>query len=209
MSANDLNPKDFKALFFIRDSILYRGKTPTLQAICDHVGFKSRRSASLLIERLVAKGYVERTPLGNLRLLKDIDGKVRTDRVVEIPLVGSVPCGLPLLAEENIEARIPVSQRIAKPGAQYFLLRAIGDSMDEAGISDGDILVVRQQPVADEGQKVVALIGDSATVKEFRRRGDKVVLMPRSSNPAHQPIILDSEFMVQGVVVETLPDIFS
>ncbi len=120
-----------------------------------------------------------------------------------------MPCGLPLLAEENTEALIPVSQRIAKPGAQYFLLRAAGDSMDKAGINDGDILVVRQQPVAEEGQKIVALIGDSATVKEFRRRGDKVVLMPRSSNPVHQPIVLEGDFMVQGVVIATLPDIFN
>ena len=189
--------------------MLYRGKTPTLQLISDHLGFKTRRSASMLIERLADKGYIERTPLGNLRLLKDLDGRAQTERVVTIPLVGSVPCGLPLLAEENTEAFIPVSQRIAKPGAQYFLLRAMGDSMDKAGINDGDILVVRQQPVADEGENVVALLGDSATVKEFRRKGDKVVLMPRSSNAAHQPIVLENDFMVQGVVVATLPDIFN
>jgi len=209
MSTSKLDPKEFKALFFIRDQILYRGKTPSLQLISDHLGFKTRRSASLLIDRLAEKGYLERTALGNLRLLKDLDGKAQANRVIEIPLVGAVPCGLPLLAEENTEAYIPVSQRIAKPGAQYFLLRAMGDSMDKAGINDGDILVVRQQPVADEGEKVVALLGDSATVKEFRRKGNHVVLMPRSSNPTHQPIVLENDFMVQGVVVATLPDIYS
>ncbi len=209
MSTKDLEPKEFKALFFIRDQILYRGKTPSLQLISDHLGFKSRRSASMLIDRLAEKGYIERTALGNLRLLKDIDGKAQANRVIELPLVGAVPCGLPLLAEENTEAYVQVSQRIAKPGAQYFLLRATGDSMNQAGINDGDILVVRQQPVADDGEKVVALLGDSATVKEFRRKGDNVVLVPRSSNPIHQPIVLDNDFMVQGVVVATLPDIYS
>lgn len=204
MNTTSPDPKEFKGLFFIRDSIIYRGKTPSLRAISEHMGFKSPRSASLLIDRLIKKGYLERTPLGNLRLLKDIDGKVHTERVVELPLVGFVPCGLPLLAEENIEAWIPVSQRIAKPGAQYFLLRAMGDSMDRSGIKDGDLLIVRQQPVAENGDRVVALIGDSATVKEFQRKGDKVVLMPRSNNPVHQPIILSGDFMIQGVVVDTL-----
>lgn len=80
--------------------------------------------------------------------------------------------------------------------------------MNQAGIRDGDILVVRQQPVAQEGEKVVALIDGSATAKEFRRRGDKIVLMPRSTDPKHQPIVLDSDFMIQGVVVAALPNIY-
>lgn len=208
MATTDLDPKALKALLFIRDQIVYRGKSPSLQAISDHLGFKARRSASLLIDRLATKGYLERTELGNLRILKDIGGKISADRVIEVPLVGNVPCGLPLLAEENIEAYIPVSQRIARPGAQYFLLRAMGDSMNMAGIDDGDILVVRQQPVAMAGDKVVALIDDSATVKEYRPERDKIVLMPRSSNPSHQPIVLEGDFLVQGVVIATLPDIF-
>jgi repressor LexA len=101
---------------------------------------------------------------------------------------------------------VPVSQRIARPGAVYFLLHAVGDSMDEAGINDGDLVLVRQQPVADEGQKIVALIDDEATIKEFRRKKEKVVLAPRSSNPRHRPIILDQEFIIQGVVIDTLPN---
>ncbi len=120
--------------------------------------------------------------------------------------MGTVPCGLPLLAEENTEAWIPVSQRLAKPGAQYFLLHAVGDSMDQRGIHEGDLLLVRQQPVAENGDRIVALLGEEATVKEFRREGGKIVLMPRSSNPVHKPIILDSDFMIQGVVVDTLPN---
>lgn len=204
MNTTSPDPKEFKGLFFIRDSIVYRGKTPSLRVISEHLGFKSPRSASLLIDRLIKKGYLERTPMGNLRLLKDIDERAYAERVIKLPLVGIVPCGLPLLAEENIEAWIPVSQLIAKPGAQYFLLRAKGDSMDKSGIRDGDLLIVRQQPVAENGDRVVALIEDSATVKELQRNGDKVVLMPRSNNPVHQPIILSGNFMIQGVVVDTL-----
>lgn len=202
----DLDKKDLKGFLYIRDAILYGKKSPTLRAIAKHMGYLSPRSASLLLERLEKGGYVQRTPGGILRLLKEVGNKSLPERTVDIPLVGSVPCGIPLLAEENIEAIIPVSQRIAKPGAQYFLLRAVGDSMDRSGINDKDILLVRRQPVAENGQNIVALIGDEATVKEFQRKGDLVVLMPRSNKPIHKPIILAEDFMVLGVVIAVLPN---
>ncbi len=197
-------PNEIRGLGLIRDSILYRGRAPTLQAICDHVGFKSRRSASLLIERLIKKGYLARTPTGKLRLIRDIVDEMHMERTIEIPLVGAVPCGLPMLAEENIEAMVPVSQRLARPGASYFLLRAVGNSMNLGGIEDGDLVLVRQQPVAQDGEVVVALIDDAATIKKFGRRGDKVVLTPHSNDTRHQPIILERDFMVQGVVIATV-----
>lgn len=205
MDTRDLGPKDLRGLFFIRDALRYRGRTPTMQAISDQVGFKSRRSAMLLIERLIKKGYLARTPTGGLRVLRVPEGIVHMERTIELPLVGSAPCGLPLLAEENIETMIPVSQKIARPGATYYLLRAVGDSMNRANIEDGDLVIVRQQPTANNGDRVVALIDDEATIKELSLRGDKVVLLPRSSNPKHQPIIMDRDFMVQGVVVGTVP----
>jgi repressor LexA len=206
MDINDLKSQDLKGLQFIRNFVIYRGKTPSLRAIAEHMGFKSPRSSSLLIDRLIKKGYLDRSPMGNLRLLKDVERLVGTEQTIELPLVGTVACGLPLLAEENTEAWIPVSQRLAKPGAQYFLLHAVGDSMDQRGIHEGDLLLVRQQPVAQNGDRIVALLGDEATVKEFQRKSGKIVLMPRSSNPVHKPTILDSDFMIQGVVVDTLPN---
>jgi repressor LexA len=205
MSASDLNPKEFKAFFLVRDGLRYRGQVPTLQAISDHVGFKTRRAASLVLERLVKKGYLGRAANGFLRVLKEPTEQTPTERTVQVPLVGSVPCGIPLLAEENVEALIPVSQRIIRPGATYFLLRANGNSMDEAGISDGDLIIVRQQPVAEDGDRVVALIDDEATVKELRLRGGPVMLLPRSSDKGHKPIIMDRDFLIQGVVIGTLP----
>jgi repressor LexA len=118
--------------------------------------------------------------------------------------VGSVACGIPILAEENIEAMIPVSKGLAKPGNRYFLLRAVGDSMNLAGIDDGDLVLVRQQPAAKNGDLVVALIDDAATIKEFYRAGDAVVLKPKSKNKRHQPIVLTEDFQVQGIVVKTI-----
>lgn len=115
-------------------------------------------------------------------------------------------CGLPILAEENIEGMIPVSVDLARPGSKYFFLRASGDSMNEAGINDGDFVLVRQQTFAEDGDSIVALIDDEATIKEFRRTKDAVVLKPRSSNKKHQPILLTSNFQIQGVVVTAIPN---
>src|SRR5690606_25049529 len=106
-------------------------------------------------------------------------------QTVQVPLVGTVTCGAPILAQENIEALIQVSTALAKPGSKYFMLKAKGDSMDAAGINDGDFILVKQQPTAENGQRVVALIDDEATVKEFRCSGNIVTLLPRSSNKKH------------------------
>lgn len=203
MTTSELSGSDFRGLFFIRDSLRYRGQ-PTLQAISNHLGYKSRRSAALLIERLITKGYLERTAKGTLRVIREPEDKAQTERTIDIPLVGSAPCGMPLLAEQNVEAMIPVSQKIARSGAIYFLLRATGTSMNRAGINDGDIVLVRQQPVADNGDRIVALINDEATIKVFQRQGSKVVLMPKSTDDRHKPIILDDDFLVQGVVIDSI-----
>lgn len=203
MNNMSLDPKEFKALFFIRDSIIYKGKSPSLRAISEQVGFKSPRSASLLLNKLEEKGYIRWSELGNIRLIKDIDGKDNIDRTIEIPLLGNVACGAPLLAEENIEAMIPVSQKIARPGAKYFILRADGESMNKV-IQNGDLAIVRQQPVADNGQMVVALIDDKATLKEFHKTNNHVVLRPNSTMEEYKEIILDRDFFIQGVVISII-----
>jgi repressor LexA len=102
---------------------------------------------------------------------------------------------------------VPVSTHLAQPGQKHFLLRASGDSMNKAGIEDGALVLVRQQGTAEDGQLVVALIDDEATIKELRRSRDAAVLMPRSSNKKHKPIVLRRDFQVQGVVVATLPSL--
>lgn len=119
---------------------------------------------------------------------------------IEIPLIGSVSCGLPIFAEENIEAKIPISTKLVKKANDYFLLRASGDSMNKKGINSGDLLLIKQQQVAENGDLVLALIDDDATVKEFINNGNIIILKPHSTNPKHQPIILTSDFRVQGIV---------
>lgn len=119
------------------------------------------------------------------------------------PLLGTVRAGLPMYAEENIEGYIPIRQT---DGAKYFWLNIRGDSMNAAGMDDGDQILVREQPEVENGQLAVVLVnGNEATVKYFRREGDLVVLTPKSFNPTHQPQIYDLKKIlvrVAGLVVE-------
>ena len=123
---------------------------------------------------------------------------------VDIPLIGSVSCGLPILAEEHIEASIPISTDLVKKGSNYFLLKASGDSMNKKGISDGDLLLIKQQQAASHGDLVLALLDDEATVKEFLKNADTIILKPHSTNPKHQPIIMMDDFKIQGVVEKVI-----
>lgn len=123
-----------------------------------------------------------------------------SNETIKIPLLGDVACGLPIFAEENVEAEIPISIKLIKKGHKYFLLRAKGDSMNDAGINAGDLVLIRQQDYAKNGSQVVALIDDEATIKEYHHNGSLVVLKPKSKNKKYQPIILTDEFRIQGVV---------
>ncbi|HCX91004.1 MAG: repressor LexA [Deltaproteobacteria bacterium CG12_big_fil_rev_8_21_14_0_65_43_10] len=202
-----LNHKQANAVRYIRNRLMHKGKTPSVRELMTALGYKSPRSAALIIEELIQKDILRKRPNGDLQLIKDIDADSVHAHTVDIPLVGMVTCGVPILAQENIEGFIPVSVSLAKPGFKYFLLRAKGDSMNEAGIDDGDLILVRQQPAAQNGDIVVALIDDETTVKEFQHRKNCVVLMPRSSNKKHKPIILTENFQVQGVAVTTIPNL--
>lgn len=135
------------------------------------------------------------------------DIKLDNEQTIEVPVIGRASCGKPILAIENVETMIPVSKKLAKPPYKYFLLKAKGDSMNNAGINDSDLVLVRQQQTAQNKDIIVALIDDEATIKEYNIVDDKVILKPISSNPSHKPIILTNDFTVQGIVVSTIPKI--
>jgi len=124
--------------------------------------------------------------------------------MVRVPLVGSAPCGKPILSEENIEEYVEVKKSKIRPGYEYFALRAIGDSMNLAGIKDGDLVLCRQQLKADTGNKVVALLGDNVTIKIYDKKDGRRILLPKSTNKKHQPIIPEEGDSVQGIVQEVL-----
>jgi repressor LexA len=128
------------------------------------------------------------------------------EQTVKVPLVGSVACGLPSLAQQEVEAYVQISTRIARHGHPYFLLRAVGSSMNKSEINDGDLVLVKQQQTAEEGERIVVLIDDEATVKHFHREGGVVILRPNSTEEKHKPIVVSENLMIQGKVVAVLPN---
>ena len=129
-----------------------------------------------------------------------------TREMLQIPLVGSAPCGAPLLAQENIEEYISVEKSKIKPGFEYFILRAEGDSMNLAGINDSDLVLCRQQLKGETGDRVIALLGgENVTIKMYDKKDGQRILLPKSSNKAHSPILPEEGDSVQGVVQEVLP----
>ena len=200
---NNLSDKDKKAFALIRNKIIHYGESPSLREINEVTGGKSPRSASLVIDRLINAELIKK--IGRQLVLMGAPSATSIS-TVEVPLVGAVTCGTPALAEENIQTYIQVSTALAKKGSKYFILRAVGDSMNQAGIKSGELLLIRQQDTAQDGDKVVALINDEATVKIFERANGVVVLRPKSTNKTHKPIILTDNCMIQGVVVAVLPE---
>ncbi len=126
--------------------------------------------------------------------------------MINLPLFDSVGCGELMYADPTVQEMIPVRKDYVSPGSKYFVLRTSGDSMNKAGINDGDLVLCRKDYHPDEGNKVVALIGDDATIKEYRREGDYVILKPCSTNPVHKALKFgpDDEIKVQGVVIRVL-----
>ncbi|MGV3526861.1 MAG: transcriptional repressor LexA [Candidatus Sericytochromatia bacterium] len=200
-----LSKRELDALRIIRNHILQMGRSPSVRQVMHEMDYRSPRSASILIDNLIDKNFIKRRSDGGLQLLAGTESDSTHAQTVNVPLVGLVTCGEPIMAEENVEAMIPVSTRLARPPHRYFLLRVKGDSMNEREIFDQDLVLIRQQTRAEEGDMVVALIDTEATVKEFHRSRNMIVLKPRSSNPVHQPILLTDDFQIQGVVVATLP----
>lgn len=186
----------------IRDSIERRGYPPSIREICESAGLASTSSVAHQLAMLERKGFLRRDPnrpravdmrIGSdgerpkavRRALAVTDDAPRGETPVFVPVVGRIAAGGPILAEEMIEDVFPLPKTLVGDGS-LFLLKVVGDSMIEAAISDGDWVVVRQQPDADNGDIVAAMIDGEATVKTLQRRNGHVWLLPH--NPAYQPI---------------------
>ena len=206
MQSTAISNKELEAIREIRNFIVSAGRIPSMRELMSSLGYRSPRSASLIVNKLIDKGVLRRKSDGSLQFVKSLGDDTTRAQTIDVPLVGVVACGVPILAEENIQAKIPVSTKLATPPHRYFLLKAKGDSMNQKGINDGDFVLVRQQMTAKNGDAVVALIDNEATVKEFHEAGEAVILKPRSKNKQHQPIVLTRDFQIQGVVVATIPN---
>lgn len=207
MNNTILHPKEIEAVRHLRNSLAHVGRLPSIRNLMKTMNYKSPRSVSIIIEQLIKKGVLLKKEDGKYQLVESYVEDKGTAQTVDVPLIGSIACGLPILATENIDAFIPVSIKLAKPPSKYFILRARGDSMNKKNIKDGDFILIKQQQTAHEGQDVVALIDDSATVKEYHKTRDAIILKPVSTNSKHKPIVLTTDFFIQGVVVAALSDL--
>ena len=196
-----LTPRRQAILDFIRRTIEEQGYPPTVREICRAVGLRSTSTVHFHLRALEEAGYLEREPLLT-RAMRPVAGgpAAKEQRARYVPVVGRVAAGRPVLAEENIDEVIPLPEEML-PGGEAFLLRVKGDSMVGDGIMDGDLVIVQRQDTAENGDIVVALIEDEATVKRFFRHADAVELRP--SNPEYEPLLV-TDVRILGKVVGLL-----
>jgi repressor LexA len=217
-TTSGLTPRQRRVLEVIRESVARRGYPPSVREIGEAVGLTSPSSVAYQLAVLERKGFLRRDPnrprAVDVRPPSAIPGSdedvsdqmdevapgAGRPRAVAVPLVGRIAAGGPILAEEAVEDVFPLPRQVVGEGT-LFLLRVAGDSMVDAAICDGDWVVVRQQPVADNGDIVAAMIEGEATVKTFRRKDGHVLLMPH--NPAYSPIDGD-EATILGRVVSVI-----
>lgn len=199
----ELTARQRQILDFIRADIHRRGFPPSVREIGEAVGLSSSSTVHSHLAALESKGLIRRDPSKPRALevldYRDNERAVDYESVQAVPLVGQVAAGSPILAAENIEATLPLPTSFAGEGT--FVLRVKGESMIEAGILDGDFVVVRQQSTASNGDIVVAMIDEDATVKRFFRESDRVRLQPE--NPTMDPIYVDehADLAILGKVV--------
>ncbi|MCD8035793.1 MAG: transcriptional repressor LexA [Clostridiales bacterium] len=186
----------------MKDSVKERGYPPSVREICDAVGLKSTSTVHGHLERLEKKGYIRRDPLKPRAIEIFVDDSMNSTlqnkrEMMDIPVVGTVTAGSPILAVENIEDTFTIPMDYA-PNGDVFMLRVKGDSMINAGIFNRDLIMVRQQSTAEDGDIVVALIEDFATVKTFYRENDYIRLQPE--NPTMSPILVKDVTIIGKVV---------
>ena len=174
---------------YLQEVIPQQGYAPSVREICEAVHLKSTSSVHSHLESLEKNGYIRRDPTKprTIEILDD-DFALTRRELVNVPVIGTVAAGVPILAEQNIEDYLPIPAEIL-PNKEVFMLKVKGNSMIEAGIYSGDKVIVAKQPDAENGDKVVALVDDSATVKTFYKENGHFRLQPENSTM--DPIILD------------------
>ena len=198
MAQGKISKKQLEILEYIKSQILERGFPPAVREICEAVNLKSTSSVHSHLETLEKNGYIRRDPT-KPRAIEILDDSFNLTRreMVNVPIVGQVAAGEPILAQENIENYFPIPTEFM-PNSQTFLLKVKGESMINAGILDGDMVLVEQTSTASNGDMVVALIDYGATVKTFYKEEGIFRLQPE--NDSMDPIIV-KEVSILGKVI--------
>lgn len=199
MEIEGLTPKQKTVFAAVRELQTLNGRMPTLDEVRRHLSYATVSSVQRHMDALKRKGYVQSDKHQSRTM------RLTHQHVASIPLVGNVACGSPLLAEENVEAHVAYdADQLKGSSDDYFFLRAVGDSMDKAGIDDGDLVLVRKSDTAEKGKLIVALVGDDATVKKLVNENGHWILRPESANPKHKDLIMVDDFSVQGTVHDVI-----
>ncbi len=196
----DLSQKQIEILLFIKSEIQKKGYPPAVREICVGVNLKSTSTVHGHLEKLEQKGYIRKDPTKPRAieiLNKEDDFLLTRKKTLDVPIVGKVTAGAPILAMENIEDTYPVPLELVD-GHDVFMLKVQGESMIEAGILDGDLVLVKEQKNAHNGEIVVALLGEEATVKRFFKEKDTVRLQPE--NQFMEPIY-SRDVVILGKVI--------
>ena len=207
MSSSELSNKQLMILEFIKEQLLAKGYPPSVREICQAVGLKSNSTVHSHLNKLEKLGYIRRDPT-KPRAIEILDGgnvfannnNTVMQEMINLPLVGQVTAGEPILAIENIQGYFPIMPEFVN-NKQTFMLKVKGESMINAGIFDGDFILVEETPTASDNDIIVALLEDSVTVKRFFKEEDHIRLQPE--NDTMEPIIVpqDSPFSIVGRVI--------
>jgi repressor LexA len=201
---DDLTPRQQRIVEFIRRTVQDRGYPPTVREIGEAVGLTSSSSVHAQLANLQRKGLLRKDP-AKPRAIEVAGARPRGSAAVTVPVLGRIAAGAPLLAEENVEDHVAVDAGLTGD-EEHFALRVAGESMIDAGILDGDLVVIRRQDVAEDGSIVAAQVPgpaeEEATVKRLHRRGRRVTLVPE--NPTMEPFDLPEGGRILGQVVAVL-----
>lgn len=202
MAYGKISKKQQEILDYVKYAILNRGFPPSVREICDAVNLKSTSSVHSHLETLEKNGYIRRDPT-KPRTIEIVDDNFNLTRreMINVPLLGTVAAGQPLLAVENIENYFPIPMEHL-PNNQVFMLKVKGESMINAGILDGDMVLVEMTSAAENGDMVVALVNEEATVKTFYKEADHYRLQPE--NDYMEPIIVEDDLLILGKVIGTM-----
>jgi len=198
---NDLTPTQKEVFEFLKDFLREKGFPPTLREIAFHFGLKGPKGPQKTLNILERKGYIRKVPGGSRAIEILSYPQFSLTHILSVPIVGRVQAGEPILAVENIEGYINLDRSLVSSG-DVFLLRVQGDSMIDAHIQDGDFALVKPQPNAENGDIVVALIEDEATIKKIFKKRDLIRLEP--ANPKMEPIVVkkgEKKITIVGKVV--------
>jgi repressor LexA len=204
---NTLTSKQKRVLENISLYIQAKGEPPTLEELRKNLGFKSLRTVVQYLDILERKGYMVRRKYARRNIeLRPIDAEGRTETLVPIPVVANVGCDdLSTFAQEQYDEFLQVDKKIVEENGDIVAVRAVGDSMLDAGIQSGDYILVQFTDNVKSGDRVAAIVGDMVTVKRLERRDGVTILYPENKDPKYKPIVLREDFKIAGRVLCVIP----